>query len=163
MNSSTSNPQVYSLTTTAQKIKSGYKYIPLLFIFVAAQILVYNYFAKMDSLKLKAWDMLAQESGYQVDSQNSSILYEYQGTITNLQTESITIESGNSRAEFFAPTAQYSTVAPYDRFELWPTKLIMANDRSQFKVGDSVVVIAKAVPNSEQPVISNIIKIINQE
>lgn len=81
--------------------------------------------------------------GKYIDS--NPIVYEIQGTISQINAQSIILEKAGAKKEFSTKFAQFIVLSsPYKYFAEWPTKVLSQNDRSVFFPGDKVTVMVNA-------------------
>lgn len=116
----------------------------LLFVFVTSSIvcvhlLVYYLSYGDQQTKFDRWKKA--ENPVSENESITAVAYQFEGTIESLTQQNIVVANGGQNEEFQLPLAQFTIVKPFSAIEEWPTKIVVSNDRSKFKIGDRVIVL----------------------
>lgn len=116
----------------------------LIFAFVAssiicAHLLVYYLSYGDQQTKFDRWKKA--EKPVSENESITAVAYQFEGTIESLTQQSVVVVNSGKNEEFQLPLAQFTVVRPFTTIEEWPTKIVVSNDRSKFKIGDRVIVL----------------------
>lgn len=118
----------------------------LLMVFLIVSMVAFNLFIYYivygnKYFKAEAWKNVSQSANVS-PGKVITVSYRLEGTIINITSNTISVIDQQGRRESFRVfLALFTITKPFEHSEEWPTAIITANDRSQFKVGDKVTLL----------------------
>ncbi len=99
---------------------------------------MFTYSFKNTQTSHSAWLSLSRSAS---NDELGAINYQFEGVITDITTDAISVKNQDKIQAFKTYVTRFTTVSSLDSFEEWPSKIIVENDKSQFKVGDPVTLV----------------------
>ncbi len=136
------NPSSSGIPLSTARSHQGF----LLTVFLIVSMVAFNLFIYYVAygnkyFKAEAWKNVSQSASVS-PGKVITVSYQLEGAITDMTPNTIAVVDEQGRSESFpAFLALYTTVKPFAYIEEWPTAIITANDRSQFKAGDRVILL----------------------
>lgn len=132
--------------------------IILISIAIIGAAVIYKFTSQNKAVREFAWSQIVQSQGIPENNLPTGLVYELEGTIEEISADKIRVSKDGKTKEFDTQFAQFPIISSFDSFEQWPLNVIEANKKSDFKAGDDIILVEKAVLN-KTPVVGWVIKV----